>query len=210
MCIIARMDSRKIFIAAVAIIAIITGVWLSNRMLSPPPMPQTATVLPAPTELAEFSLVAHTGDPFTRTDFAGHWNLVFFGFTHCPDICPITLQVLANARQAMQDQGLDELPRIVLVSVDPERDSPEVLAPYVGHFGASTIGITGELAEVRKLTDGLGVFFEKAGEDGDDYSVDHSAVVIVVNPDGQFHALFGTPHEAENFARDLPIIMAQR
>jgi protein SCO1/2 len=204
------MDSRKFFIVAVAIIAIVTGTWLSMRVLNPPPMPKTATVLPAPSELAEFSLLTANGDPFTRGDFAGRWNLVFFGFTHCPDICPITLQVLANARKTMQEQGLDELPRIVLVSVDPERDTPEVLAPYVAHFGADTLGITGDLAELRKLTDGLGIFFEKAGIDGDDYTVNHSSVVLVINPDGQFHALFGGPHTAVNFARDLPIIMAQK
>ena len=209
-CIIAPMDSRKFFIAAVAIVAIVTGIWMSTRVLSPPPQPQTATILPAPSELAEFSLVSDNGDAFTREDFAGRWNLVFFGFTHCPDICPITLQVLANARKAMRDAGLDELPRVVLVSVDPERDTPAVLAAYVANFGDDTIGITGDLDEVRKLTDGLGIFFEKSGIDGDAYSVDHSSVVIVINPEGQFHALFGTPHKAENFARDLPIIMAQQ
>ena len=203
------MDSRKIFLAAIAIVAIISGVWMSARILSPPPLPQTATLLPAPTELAEFSLVADDGSGFTRDDFRGQWDLVFFGFTHCPDICPITLQVLANARQEMRQQGIDELPRIVLVSVDPERDSPAVLAPYVEHFGDDTVGITGELGEIRKLTDGLGIFFEKAGDDADNYSVDHSSVVIVINPQGQFQALFGAPHKAENFVHDLPILMSR-
>jgi protein SCO1/2 len=109
----------------------------------------------------------------------------------------------------MQRQGLAELPRIVLVSVDPERDTPAILAPYVGHFGEDTIGITGQLAEIRKLTDGLGIFFEKTSADGDHYSVDHSSVVIVINPNGEFHALFGAPHTAENIARDMPILMSR-
>lgn len=204
------MDSRKYFIAAVAIIAIVTGIWLTSRVLSPPPLPQTATLLPAAMDLAEFSLLDQDGTTFTPRSFDGRWNLVFFGFTHCPDICPLTLQVLAKARQQMVDAGQEELPRIVLVSVDPERDTPEVIGQYVAHFGADTIGVTGELSELRKLTDGLGIFFEKSGLDGDSYSVDHSAVVIVVDPDGRFHSLFGAPHKAENFAHDLAIIMSAR
>ena len=201
------MDSRKYFIISVAIIAIATGTWLSMRVLQEPAVLQKATLLPAPVELAEFSLLDQDAQPFNRSGFKDHWNLVFFGFTHCPDICPITLQVLANAQRIMADDGNDELPRIVLVSVDPERDTPEILSKYVSHFGQDTIGITGKLEEVRKLTDNLGVFFEKAGN-GDNYLVDHSAVVIVVNPDGQFHALFGTPHVADEFAHDLPLLMS--
>jgi len=201
------MDSRKYFIIAVAVIAIVTGTWLSVQVLSPPPSLQTATRLPAATELAEFSLLDQNNESFTRSDFEGRWNLLFFGFTHCPDICPMTLQVLANAQQLLADDGHAELPRIVLVSVDPERDTPDILGQYVSHFGEDTIGITGELIEVKKLTDGLGVFFEKSGDE-DNYSVDHSAVVIVINPDGKFHALFGAPHKAENFAHDIPILMS--
>jgi len=201
------MDSRKYFIIAVAVIAIVTGTWLSVQVLSPPPSLQTATRLPAATELAEFSLLDQNNESFTRSDFEGRWNLLFFGFTHCPDICPMTLQVLANAQQLLADDGHAELPRIVLVSVDPERDTPDILGQYVSHFGEDTIGITGELIEVKKLTDGLGVFFEKSGDENN-YSVDHSAVVIVINPDGKFHALFGAPHKAENFAHDIPILMS--
>lgn len=202
------MDSRKYFIIGVAIFAIATGTWLSLEVMKPPPVLQTATLLPAATELVEFSLLDHQGEPFTRDEFKGQWNLVFFGFTHCPDICPMTLQVLANARKSLANKAQQDLPRIVLVSVDPERDTPEIIGQYVSHFGEDTIGVTGDLAEVRKLTDGLGVFFEKSGDDGENYSVDHSAVVIVVNPDGRFHALFGAPHKAENFAHDLPILMS--
>jgi len=204
------MDSRKYFIASVAIIAIVTGIWLTSRVLNTPALPQTATLLPAAMDLAEFSLLDQDGELFARSSFAGRWNLVFFGFTHCPDICPLTLQVLAKARQLMVEDGQEELPRIVLVSVDPERDTPAVIGQYVSNFGADTIGLSGELSESRKLTGGLGIFFEKSGFDGDSYSVDHSAVVIVVDPDGRFHSLFGTPHKAENFAHDLAIIMSAR
>jgi protein SCO1/2 len=204
------MDSRKLAITGVAVIAIVIGVWVSIWVTTPMPIPRTATVLPAPLGLAEFSLLDQNGDAFSRASFGDHWNLVFFGFTHCPDICPLTLQVLANVRQQMLDAGAEELPRIVLVSVDPERDTPEIIGQYVSYFDADVIGVTGELAEVRKLTDGIGVFFQKTSVDDGDYSVDHSAVVIVVDPQSNFHALFSAPHEAASFEHDLPIIMADK
>ena len=117
---------------------------------------------------------------------------------------------LRNARRQLADAGQDPLPRIVLVSVDPERDTPELMSQYVDYFGEGNLGITGELDEIRKLTNGLGIYFEKSMQNGGDYSVDHSAVVIVVNPGGRFHALFGAPHKAENFVHDLPILMARQ
>lgn len=201
------MGPRQRFIAIVAIVAIATGAWLSYQVMAPPAAPATATMLRPPGPLPEFSLLDHEGNAVGRDVFSGHWSLVFFGFTHCPDICPLTLQVLADARKQLADAGADELPQIVLVSVDPERDTPELLAQYVGYFGDDNLGITGDLAEIRKLTGGLGVYFEKSAIDEDNYSVDHSAVVLVINPRGQFHALFGTPHVAENFVYDLPLIM---
>ena len=204
------MDSRKYFVISVALVAIATGTWLSWRILAPAPQLQTATVLPAAIELAEFSLLDHTGNTFVPQDFSGQWNLVFFGFTHCPDICPLTLQVLANARQMLANDGAATLPRIVLVSVDPERDTPSVIRQYVSHFGADVLGITGTVAEIRNMTRGLGIYFEKSNLNGDDYAVDHSAVVIVIDPDGNFHALFGAPHTAENIAHDMQLIMAAR
>lgn len=204
------MHWRKTFIAGVAIIAILTGAWLSYQLIKPQPTPRTATILPAPAELPEFSLLDQYGAAIDRNAFKGHWSLVFFGFTQCPDICPLTLQVLSAARQRLLDAGQAPLPRIVLVSVDPERDTPEIIGRYVDYFGDDNIGITGELVELRKLTSGLGIFFEKSAIDGVDYSVDHSAVVIVVNPNGEFHALFGAPHDVETFVHDVPIIMADR
>ena len=201
------MGPRHRFILIVAVVAIVTGAWLSFQVMSPPAVPQTATLLPAPGPLPEFSLLDHDGNAIGQKVFAGQWSLVFFGFTHCPDICPLTLQVLADARKQLAEAGADTLPQIVLVSVDPERDTPELLAQYVNYFGDDNLGITGDLVEIRKLTGGLGIFFEKSAIDEENYSVDHSAVVLVVNPRGQFHALFSAPHQAENFVHDLPLIM---
>jgi len=201
------MTPRNLFITGVAVIAIITGAWMSWKIAVPPPEPAVAKILPVAIELPEFALLDHTGQPVGRDVFAGQWDLVFFGFTHCPDVCPLTLQVLASAKQQLADAGARNLPRIVLVSVDPERDTPERIAQYVGYFGDGNLGITGALDEIRKLASGIGIYFEKSAGDGDDYSVDHSAAVLVIDPDGRFSALFGSPHKVEDFVHDLPIVM---
>ncbi len=202
------MNPRKAFIILVSLAAITTGMWFSFQLAAPPPVPGTATVLPATSELPEFSLLNQHGEVIGRDVFEGQWDLLFFGFTQCPDICPLTLQVLANAQQQLAEAGRQAPPRIVFVSVDPERDTPDVIGEYVDHFGDDSLGITGSMDELRKLTNGLGIFFEKLEPDEENYSVAHSAVVLVIDPDGQFHSLFGTPHEAENFVHDLSIIMS--
>ena len=183
------------------------GTWLSYQLTVPAPVPRKATILPATSELPEFSLVDQTGNPVGPASFTGHWSLVFFGFTNCPDICPLTLQVLSSAREELRKSGQKPLPRIVLVSVDPERDTPEVVGKYVQYFGADNVAITGDMDELKKLTSGLGIFFNKAYSDDENYSVDHSAVVLVINPRGEFHALFGAPHAVDDYVHDLPIIL---
>ena len=100
------------------------------------------------------------------------------------------------------------LPRIVLVSVDPERDVPELMRAYVASFGNDILGVTGDLVELQKLTKSLGIYFAKSFTDDGNYTMDHSAVVLVINPEGAFQALFSAPHEIENFVHDLPIVMA--
>lgn len=201
------MGPRNIIVAAIAVIAVATGAWLSYQMASPPAEPRMATLLPGTAALPEFDLLDHTGAPVGPDVFDGQWDLVFFGFTHCPDICPLTLQVLADARRQLAGQDVDPLPRIVLVSVDPERDTPEKLAQYVGYFGEHNLGITGELDELRKLTTALGIWFEKSSLDGDNYAVDHAAAVLLIDPEGGYRAVFSAPHDVANFVHDLPIIM---
>lgn len=157
-----------------------------------------------------FQLTDQSGQTVTDKNLQGKPTLIFFGFTHCPDICPTTLQVLATARQTLADNGRGSLPRIVLVSVDPERDTPEILGRYVDYFGAGNLGLTGTLEEIRKLTGGLGIYFEKQPGSDDGYGVDHSGAVLLIDPDGGFHSLFGGPHVVEDYVHDLPLLMGGR
>jgi protein SCO1/2 len=206
------MSPRNLLIAAVAIVAIAAGAWLSSRVdpATEVSAPRAATLLSGANALADFELLDHTGKKAGPEVFAGQWDLVFFGFTHCPDICPLTLQVLSTARQELSAAGFEPLPRIVLVSVDPERDTPELLAQYIAYFGDNNLGITGELAEVRKLTGSLGIFFDKNERDDGSYLVDHSSAVLLIDPNGEFRALFSSPHEPGNYVHDIPIIVNQQ
>ena len=195
---------RNKFIAVV----LATGLLVASCTRAPVP-PATATVLPEAVPVPAFSLLDQHGSAIDESVFAGQWDLVFFGFTHCPDICPATLQVLATAKAQLAEQGQSPLPRIVLVSVDPERDTPELLGQYVDYFGEGNLGITGTLEEITKLTSGLGLYFQKQDSDNEHYNVDHSAAVLLINPDCGFGAVFGGTHKPENFVHDLPLLMVQ-
>ena len=206
------MDSRsKILVVTFVLTAFVGGSFFMYLAFQRPgPAPVHATVLPEPMSLPEFSLVDQSGNEFNRESLAGRWNLVFFGFTHCPDICPATLQQLALARAKIAAAGIvgeQALPQIVLISVDPERDTPQAMQEYVSNFGEGISGVTGSIDELRKLTRTTGIFFEKSVQDDENYSVDHSAVVLVIDPQAKFHALFSAPHSVDDFASDIPIIM---
>jgi len=203
------MSPKQIVFALALGIALAAGTFVAIRSQAPV-APVSALVLPAPNPVPEFSLLDQQGEMVDQSVFEGQWDLVFFGFTHCPDICPTTLQVLATAKSALVEDGRESLPRIVLVSVDPERDTPEILGQYIDYFGVGNLGLTGTLEEIRKLTDGLGIFFEKQDGDGENYVVDHSAAVLVIDPDGGFHSLFSGPHIVDNYVHDLPILMGGR
>ncbi len=204
------MRVKSIIAGLVLGVALLAGIGAAVTLLSDarePEAPTTATILTTKTELPPFSLVDQRGEPVGVDFFRGRWDLVFFGFTNCPDICPLTLQTLATARQRLAAAGVEPLPRIVLVSVDPERDTVEKLSDYVANFGDDVVGLTGEEEEIRRLAETLYIFFEKRDGETSDYLVDHSAVVLVIDPEARSHALFSSPHRVENFVSDLPILM---
>ena len=132
------------------------------------------------------------------------WTLLFFGYTHCPDICPITLATMSASVDAIAALG-GEAPRIVFVSVDPDRDAPSHLRGYVTTFRDDFLGVTGPHQELRKLTRALGVIYAKDG-DGPSYLVEHSAALLLVNPRGELQAVFGPPHAPDTIARDFVAI----
>ena len=139
-----------------------------------------------------FTLVDGKGQPFASSKLAGKPFAIFFGFTHCPDVCPTTLARLVNLRRQLGD---DQAFRILFVTVDPERDGPAEVGAYAGLFGAPVIGLTGSPAQITKVKKQFGIFSEKVGS-GDNYTVDHTATVLLFDRDGQFQSTIA-PDEAD-------------
>lgn len=169
-----------------------------------------ARVLPVPIELPAFALVDHEGAPFDRSRLEGRWSLLFFGYTYCPDVCPITLQNLIPVQDALAASDAETPVQVVFVSVDPERDAGDRLAEYVGFFHPDLVGVTGDPEEIRRLARGVGAFYRKAegGSDAEDYLVDHSATLFLVDPDLRLRAVMDDPHEPQEFLDLLARIQA--
>jgi protein SCO1/2 len=141
----------------------------------------------------------------------GQWTFLFFGFVNCPDVCPTTLAMLADVRARIATASAGQVPEVVLVSVDPGRDTPAVLAQYVSHFDPSFTAVTGDPGAIETLTRALGVAVA-VGAPADDgsYAVDHTAAIFLVDPAGRVAALFNTPHEARAIVRDYLKIAGTR
>ena len=170
--------------------------------------PEYSTVLTKPIKLDEFMLTADDDSVFSNQSLKDKWSLLFFGYTHCPDVCPLTLHQLAQANKELADK-LDSTPDIIMVSVDPDRDTSEILQKYVRSFGENVSGVTGKNEELDKLTSKLGIFYNANKHEGENYSVNHSAAVILINKNAEFHAVFSAPHSIENFVSDLPLILKE-
>ena len=145
---------------------------------------------PAPTSAAtgfgkgEFALVDSSGQPVDETIFAGHPSMLFFGFTHCPEVCPTTMGEMAGWFEALGEEGRDL--RAYFVSVDPERDTPAVLDEYVAWVSDRITGLTGTPEEIAKAAKAWGVFYQKVPLEGGDYTMDHTASVFLLDSNGEF------------------------
>lgn len=170
---------------------------------------QNATLLPEARALGPFSLIDDQGAALNRDSLRGKWTLMFFGFTHCPDVCPLTLQQLSSARSALLENGNKPLPDILLVSVDPERDTQEALAAYVAHFGDGVSGARGELPALQQLTKDVGIFFQREPGESDYYQVSHSAAVLLIDPEVRLHAVLSAPQQLAALVNDLPLLMSK-
>jgi protein SCO1/2 len=161
---------------------------------------QGTYVLPAPRAIAPFDLVDTHGDPFNNQSLQGHWSLLYFGFTSCPDVCPTTLSVLAQVESQLAETGKNDLLeqlRIYLITVDPERDSLEVLGQYVTAFSPKLTGVTGSLEALAALAKQLNVAFMKVPDPNGGYVVDHTGNLILIDPDGRYFAFLKMPHTPE-------------
>ena len=168
---------------------------LSNEEL----MERGLYVFPEPREIQSIELTDHTGEPFTLEDLRGQWSFVFFGFTNCPDVCPTSMSVLAQAHRQLEEEypeAADDF-QGVLVTVDPDRDDQQALARYVQAFSPAFVGVRGDKVATAQLTTQVNVVFAKVPADEGGYQVDHSANIVIVNPRAHYHGFVRMPHEAD-------------
>ncbi len=189
-----------ISVGAIAVAAALAGVYVA-RMLNQQAVPslEAGTSLPAPRVLAPFNLLDTHGAPATTDTLRGHPTLVFFGFTHCPDVCPTTLALLTSVQKQAAIPNL----KIALISVDPERDTPQQLGQYISSFGGDLIGLTGSASEIVNATKSFGVAASRVDLPGGDYTMDHSATVFVLDSGARIVAVFTPPLSAAALTRDV-------
>lgn len=196
------MPSRKtaylsLVILALAIIAGGTALVSKSGWLPPVPTGTGTALVGGP-----FTLTDHNGKTVTDASYRGNYLLVFFGFTFCPDVCPTELQVMA---QALDDLG-GEADSIVplFVTVDPERDTPEVLKAYVENFGPRFVGLTGTPDQIAAVAKAYRVYYAKAGKtDAGGYTMDHSAIIYLMGRDGRFLKHFTYTTDARGLAEGI-------
>jgi protein SCO1/2 len=194
--------------AALAITGVLAGAWIARATLTreapPAPALQAGTWLPDPRAIDAPALTDSRGQPFASADLAGHASLLFFGFTHCPDVCPTTLALLTQAKRAVRAARFT----VYLVSVDPERDTPEALRRYLAGFDPEFIGLTGSPLDIKGFARTLGTAVARVDLPGGNYAMDHSATLYLLDDSGQLRAVFSPPFDATRLAADLDAAIA--
>jgi protein SCO1 len=189
---------RWLLVAAAACAALV-GFWLAHELDRQAPQLASGTWLPQPKQLEDFRLTDISGAPFTLASLAGRPSLVYFGFTRCPDVCPTTLLKLAQIVRVAGIAGL----RVVFISVDPQRDTPPVLALYVHAFDPSFQGLTGDPQAIARVAAEFAVAVSRVDLPGGDYTMDHTAAVFLLDARAQEVAIFTPPFDVAAFAADL-------
>jgi len=167
-------------------------------------------VLPEPRPLGSFELVDEHGARFAPESFAGSWSFLYFGYTYCPDVCPLALVELGEVKKKLAERTPGAATRFYFVSVDPQRDTPERLQEYVAYFDPELRGLTGDAAQIAVLANAVGaVYFVPPGQDEKRYLVSHSSNIVLLDPSGGLRAVFTSPHVADQVAGDFAAIFAR-
>lgn len=200
---------NKLSIAFVAIAALAAGLFFGMNKGGEPDLSElTGFSFPEPEKLSDVSLIDHNSDPFTEANFADKWTFIYVGYTFCPDACPMSLNTLNQMDGLLKQQdgpGADTL----LVSVDPERDTPEHMKDYVKYFNSGFSAATGTPEAIKQFADQVSAIYSVPEDRSDpNYLVDHSSSIILINPDAAVQAIFTPPQSAEALAKDFRLLVA--
>lgn len=195
--------ARRSALGVGASLLLLLGVWANKTLLAPNlPVLESGVLLPVSRQIQAFSLISDTG-PFTPADLLGHWTLVFAGFTHCPEVCPTTLAQIKTAKAMLGPRETEHL-TVLFLSLDPQRDTPEHLARYTRHFDPGFRSATGTSAQIEALAANLGlVFLKQTGPENREPVIDHSAQLVLIDPEGRLAGYLMPPFTAATLAADL-------
>ncbi|MFI8482145.1 SCO family protein [Pseudomonas sp. NPDC078700] len=199
----------------VAVVALVLGLTVNKVLNSKGQADPTKlldagiVLLPQGRDVPNLDLVDQDGKPFETEQLKDKWSLLFFGYTFCPDICPATLAELRELKKMLPKEAVDNL-RVVLVSVDPHRDTPEQLKKYLGYFDPSFMGLTGDEKVIEKLANGVSIPFIPADTSKPNYTVDHSGNLVVIGPDGRQRGFIRSPLNNQKLAAELPSLLMQK
>lgn len=210
---------NKLQAGLVAVVALVIGVYVAIN-IAPPSVAklQHVKMYPQPRALPELQLVDQTNNAFTKAELTGKWSLLFVGYTYCPDICPTTLAELHSIYPELQQIPTEHPIQVVFLSVDPKRDTPQRLNEYINFFNPEFKAVSGEHAQLFPFVRSMGMMYSMSeSTDKPDYLVDHSASVVLINPQAQVIGRFKPEFEVgklpvsegRQILADLPIIIAQ-
>lgn len=205
-----RAEAVAIGVATAIAIAVGIGAGLWRSVASTPPPEIGGYVLPRAKPLGALQLIDDRGAKVAAQNFVGRWSFLYFGYTYCPDVCPLTLVELAEVKKKLAERTPSAAMSVYFVSVDPQRDSPERLHEYVTYFDPDFHGLTGDVSEITALANAVGaVFFVPPGQDEKTYLVSHSSSIALLDPSGALRAVFTAPHDAEQVAADFAKIYSR-
>lgn len=192
------------FFAIVVIVLLLLGIWFRRDFKLEEEGFPSATILQVPVPLPSFSLTDHMGNPFAVNNLSRKWTFMFFGYTNCPDICPLALVNLNGIYYNLIKDGDLLNTQFVFISVDPQRDTVAELKEYVTFFNKDFVGVTGKPEVIASLTRPLGVAYRRVPSGtANNYLVDHTASFLLIDPLGRMLATFLPPHNVEQIAEDF-------
>ena len=202
----------KIMLWVATLVVIVAGVTVFSRLYQVDSLTAQSlraagiVVLPKARTLPAITLTNTHNQPVAMNELTGQWRLLFFGYTFCPDICPTTLAELKQVRAQLPDNLRDQL-GLIMVSLDPHRDTPEQLGKYVTFFKADIEGLTGPLESIQTLSNRVGIPFVPGDTSKENYTVDHSGNLVIIAPDGKQYGFVRAPLKVAPLAQQLPVLM---
>lgn len=211
-------SNKHILITVILLLAIAgltAGIYVGHHWLSKPKINVSefhGTYLEHPRTVNPFNLTGTDDKPFNNNNLSGRWTILFFGFTNCGYLCPTTMAEVGKMYRILENKNIKNLPQVVMVSIDPERDNLDKLKKYVRSFHPEFQGARGDEDVIKSLTKEMGVayakVYEKDNKQSENYDIQHSGALMLFNPQGELNAFFTSPHHADSLAKDYLLLVS--